>query len=596
MAIERNELRLGAFMLVRNLTRLFVYIRGHYLLLSSCIVFSMIQASIEMSLPLIVRRGLDLYVLPHHAGAQAGDAVSGVLALAALYAGLLVANLGVSYAAALGLNHLGQTAVLRLRDRLWRHLHELPVRYFDENPVGRLVTRVTNDCATLTDMFSSVLVSSLSDVIFFAGVLVIMARLDGFLTLRLVFIAPGLVAATALFQAYSKRIYRIVRVQVARINTYINESLNGASVLKAFVREQHTHERFAELNRDYYRTQMRVAHMFAIYRPLVDFFAVAAMALVIWLGGARVLGSQMSVGTFVAFLLYVRLLFNPIQDLAEKLNILQSSAVASERLLAILDTPAEPTGPQRQGAAPGTGIVFDHVSFAYEPGVPVLHDVSFTVPAGKMVAVVGPTGSGKTTLASLLMRFYELGCNDGDIRIDGTTLREWDIEALRGKFSTVQQDVLLFAGTLARNVQLFGRRDVGRLARAIETSHLDRVVQRLPRGLEHELNERGTTLSQGERQLVAFARALAHSGEILILDEATASIDSQTEALIQEAMHTLAAGRTSLVIAHRLSTVQEADLIVVLNRGRIVEQGRHEELLRSGGLYAHLYATQFARG
>jgi ATP-binding cassette subfamily B protein len=382
---------------------------------------------------------------------------------------------------------------------------------------------------------------------------------------------------------------------VAKVNTFLQESVQGIVVLKSFVREREFSARFAALNAEFYKTQMRLIYIFAVFRPLIDAFAVSAVALVVWYGGGQALRHQLSVGTLVAFLLYLRMLFMPLQDLAEKFNILQSSVVASERLFKILDTAAEPTGNRMAGDGSGE-VVFEDVRFSYEEGAPVLKGVSFRIPPGKTVALVGATGSGKSTAASLLLGFYGLSEGGGDIRVDGVGVREWDHQALRKRFALVQQDLFLFSGTLGRNVTLFSPTAPAALERAVSVSRLSAVLDHLPLGLDHPLNERGTVLSQGERQLVSFARALAHPGQILVLDEATASVDSRTESLIQQALRDLLKGRSALIIAHRLSTVQEADLILVLKKGRIVEQGTHAELMAAGGLYSHLYRIQFAAG
>ncbi len=655
-----------------------VYARGRRALLLACVLLSLVQAGIELSLPLIVRRGIDRYIMPPYlrvdvssredrawleaklhekladqddgrhafvlsaalseggraelrsrrildeagwyrqpdgpsgherfiskadlqklpaaqrAAIRSGD-LRGIISLAFLYAGLLLADFLFSFGVTMGLNHLGQRAVQTLRQDLWAHLHELPVRYFDENPVGRLVTRITNDTATLSDLFASVLATALSDVALFFGILGILLSLDVGLSLRLFLLAPPLILLSLWFKRASQKIYRIIRVQVAKVNTFLQEAVTGIVVVKAFTREAAFSERFRDLNREFYKTQMRLIYVFAVFRPVIDAFAVSGIALVVWYGGGQALHHALSVGTLVAFLLYLRMLFMPLQDLAEKFNILQSSIVASERLFKILDTPAEPSGIEAPAASAGE-IVFDNVSFAYEKDSPVLKNVSFRVPPGKTVALVGPTGSGKTTIASLLLRFYEIPEGGGSVRVDGLDVRKWDAAALRRRFAMVPQELFLFSGTLGRNVSLFGSPAAGTMERALNISRLDKVAARLPLGLNHELNERGTVISQGERQLVSFARALCHTGQILILDEATASVDSRTEQLIQEALGDLLEGRTALIIAHRLSTVQEAGLILVLKKGRIVEQGTHQELLASGGLYGHLYRTQFSNG
>ncbi len=682
MAVRREEEKLGAFTLFRHFVRLMRFVKGQRWLFVVCVAGSMAQAGIELSLPLLMRRGIDGYVLPpymrvrveqprdrrflslpgavpakggaevflessrlsradrsevqarHLSGkdlyyklpqgaATETQAVQGehgtaflsqaamrglptgsraallepqrrgVLALAFGYVLLLVLNFFLAYGTTYGLNALGEKAVVIMRGQLFRQLHRLPVRYFDENPVGRLVTRLTNDTATLSELFTSVIATAVSDLVLFFGILAVLFALDPRLTLCLLALAPPLVGLALWFKASSQKIYRVVRVQLAKINTFLQESVQGIGVIKAFTAQARTSLRFAALGREYYDTQMKLIYIFAVFRPLIDAFATSAVGLVVWYGGGQAMRGNLSLGTLLAFLIYLKMLFMPLQDLAEKFNIVQSSVVASERLFKILDTAPEDPGQGRRPRAASGHIVFEKVNFAYEEGQPVLRDVSFEVPSGKTVALVGPTGSGKTTITSLLLRFYDLTPGQGRILVDGLPLDEWDVRELRRQFAFVQQDLFLFAGTLRHNVTLFHQVPDEQMARALDVSRASMVLSRLPDGLEHPVNERGTVLSQGERQLVSFARALAPGPRVLVLDEATASVDSQTEALIQQALRELLRGRTAIVVAHRLSTVQDAHSIVVLHKGVVAEQGSHDQLLAKNGLYAHLYYTQF---
>ncbi len=530
---------------------------------------------------------------PKQARALRADDVRSVYGLAGLYLGLLVLIFGLSFSITYGLNHLGQTAVLRVRQTLWGRLLRLPVRYFDENPVGRLVTRVANDPANLSELFTSVLATALSDVFMFVGILAVFFWLDPVTAGWLLLLSPAIYALTWWFKRVSQRIYRTLRVQVAALNTFIQEAYSGLPVIRSFVHEARAAEHFEGLNRDHYRTQVRLVHVFAVFRPAIDAFSTLAVALVVWLAGGRALSQHLSLGALVAFLLYLKMLFRPLQNLADKFNILQSSVVSSERVLRILDEPEEPGGGQRRRAEQTDPLVrFEDVRFGYEAGQQVLKGVSFELAQGEKVALVGPTGSGKTTILGLLLGFYPLAEGSGRIQVGGRDLADWDLSALRRQFALVQQDLFLFTGSLADNVGLFEPPPPERLRRALAVSRLDQLVERLPDGLDHALNERGTVLSQGERQLVSFARALAHGGPLLVLDEATSSVDSGTEALIQAALEDLLADRTALMVAHRLSTVQSAHRILVLNAGRVVEQGSHTELLAADGLYAHLYHTQ----
>ena len=684
MAIKREEEKLGTFTLFRHFLRLMGFVRGQRWLLAVCVAGSMLEAGIELSLPLLMRRGIDGYVMPPYSkivpkdprdrrflslpgGIQTPDGEAVFLPLAGLsradraevearhlaekdtyygvpsseirdgvkategrggtsfltgpeirklppgrrsallepqrkglgslavgYVLLLVLNFGLAYSVTYGLNALGEKSVVIMRDQLFRQLHRLPIKYFDENPVGRLVTRLTNDTATLSELFTSVIATAVSDVVLFFGILVVLFSLDARLTLCLLTLAPPLMGLALWFKASSQKIYRVIRVQLAKINTFLQETVQGMAVVKAFTAQRRMSNRFADLGQEYYATQMKLIYVFAIFRPVIDAFATSAVALLVWYGGGQALRGQVSLGTLVAFLIYLKMLFMPLQDLAEKFNIVQSSVVASERLFKILDTPPEDPGQGRLPENPCGNVVFDKVSFAYEEGQPVLDEVSFEVPCGETMAIVGPTGSGKTTITSLLLRFYDLRPGCGRILVDGVPLDEWDVRELRRQFSFVQQDLFLFAGTLRRNVTLFHDVPEEQMARALEVSKANMVLARLPDGLDHPVNERGTVLSQGERQLVSFARALAPGPRVLVLDEATASVDSHTESLIQEALKELLRGRTAIVVAHRLSTVQDAHSILVLKKGRVVEQGSHAQLLAANGLYAHLYYTQFS--
>ena len=518
--------------------------------------------------------------------------VHGVINLALIYLGALLLIFGLAYGVTYGLNHLGQTAVLRIRVRVMEHMLNLPVRTFDENPVGRLATRLANDPANLSELFTSVVTTAPADVVMFIGILSLFFWLDPATTLWLLLVAPALFGLTLWFKRVSQRIHRKIRERLAALNSWLQESYSGLVVLRSFAYEPDARDRFDELNQSYYRSQVKLINVFAVFRPAVDAFSTLALGLVVWYAGGQTIQDRISLGTLVAFLLYLKMLFRPLQSLADKFNILQSSVVSSERLLRMLDQPAEPSGTRSPAQADEAGIVFKDVHFAYEEGQQVLNGVSFSVEPGQKVALVGPSGSGKTTAIALLLGFYPLGEGAGRIQVDGIDIKDWDLASLRRRFSIVQQDLFLYAGSLRDNVGLFSEPDPERLDQALRVSRLGRILERLPDGLDHRLNERGTVLSQGERQLVSFARALAHGGSILVLDEATSAVDSATESLIEEALEDLLRDRTALVVAHRLSTVQSADRILVLHHGRVVEQGSHQELMKADGLYAQLYRTQ----
>lgn len=607
-----EEERLGAFDLLGYLSRLLRFVEGRRFLFVALIGLSVVQSGIELSLPLIVRSGIDRYIMPLQAsveqpaaaptvtapetawtGLSSEEARRGLWLLGGLYLLLLIINFGLNYAVAYGLNYLGQRAVLLMRGQLWKRLLRLPISYFDENPVGRLVTRLTNDSANLVEFFSAVLSSVVGDVVIFIGVLVVLASLDWRATLWLLVLAPPLVLLVWWFKKGSQRLYRTIRVQLARLNTFLQETLSGIQVVRLFVREAQFTRRFHEINNDYYHSQIGIIYLWAIFRPLVEILATGGTALVIWYAGGAVLRQELSVGTLVAFLLYIRMLFTPLLDLSEKFNILQSALTSSERLFKILDTPEEPSGITVHTPATGPlDITFENVTFGYKPDQSVLHQVSFHLPAGGKVALVGPSGSGKTTIAALVLRLYPLAPGSGRILVGGVPVEQWDVQELRRRFALVQQDLFLYRGTLQDNLTLFAPCPAERLTRALSVSRVDRLVARLSGGLEHALNERGASLSQGERQLLSFGRALACGGQMVILDEATSAIDSVTEELIQAALADLLRDRSALLIAHRLSTIQAADNILVLHGGRIVEQGTHAQLIVLDGLYARMYRAQ----
>ncbi len=595
MSEREEDERLGAFELTRHVRRILSYVGSLGWLLLLAVLGSLLYAALELSLPQVVRFGVDHYLVPGQAG-NGQEPMEGLRELGLLYAGLLFGMLFLSYTRSLALNHVGQKVVQRLRTHIWAHLHRLPVRFFDHNPVGRLVTRVSNDTNALSDLFTNVLASGLEDLLRVAGVMLILATMEPRLSLAVAAVLLPLAFMTWWFKLTSSAMHRKIRVLLARVNAFLQENVQGISVVKSFVAEKAMQSKFHKLNRDFYQAEMSLIYLNAVFRPAISAASTIAIGLVLWFGSRAVLAHEITMGTLLAYLFYLRLLFSPLEALAEKLNILQGAAVASERLFRILDTPVEPGYPaqpgERETRARGH-LVFENVSFAYDPDKPVLRNVSFEVLPGQTAALVGPSGSGKTTIASLMLGFYRLeGHGSGRILLDGQPLEQWDLTQLRQQFALVQQDLFLFGRQLRQNVALFTPRSDEELWKALELAQAAELVRRFPEGLSHELTERGSTLSQGERQLLSFARALVADPPILLLDEATANIDSRTEQAIQRALKALLEGRTALVVAHRLSTVQDADQILVLRKGELVERGRHDELMRADGLYAHLYRTQ----
>jgi ATP-binding cassette, subfamily B, multidrug efflux pump len=525
--------------------------------------------------------------------------------LAVLYTASVVVAFGLEYLQTVVTTWLGQRVMYDLRREIFGHLQRLSPAYYDRNPVGRMMTRVTSDVEVLNELFSSGVVTVFGDVftlLFIAGV---MFLVDWRLALVTFAVLPFVVLAAFVFRSRIRTAYRDIRVRLARINAFLQERIVGISVVQLFGRERDTERRFREIDHDYLLAHLRSITYYALFFPVIELLTAVAIALIIAYGGISMLGGTVTVGTVAMFLQYARRFFRPIQDLSEKYNMLQGAMASSERIFALLDTPPDvhPSAPAR-AAVPASArgeIEFRNVWFAYpaagaEPGTApdwVLRDLSFRAAAGERVAVVGHTGAGKTTLINLLMRFYEP--QRGEILLDGTSIRDLPLGELRSRIALVLQDVFIFSRDVRYNIRLGEEGiDEARVRAAAARVGADTFIERLPAGYDQPLGERGATLSVGERQLLSFARALAFDPLVLVLDEATSSVDSALEQRIEEALQTLMQGRTSLVIAHRLSTVQTADRILVLHRGELREQGTHRELVRSGGLYARLHELQFA--
>jgi ATP-binding cassette subfamily B protein len=489
------------------------------------------------------------------------------------------------------LQYTGQRVMYDMRRGLFRHILRLPVQFFDRTAVGRLVTRATNDVAAINEMFTTMLVNLFRDAFLVVGVLIVMFNLEWRLALVVLALFPIIVLAAWQFRNRVRVAYREVRRRIAQLNAYLQESISGMRIIQVFVQEQKANERFLGINRKKYEADMRQLLTFAVFRPLMSFLSSFAVALVVWYGGFNVLRGSLSLGALTAFIQYVRMLFEPILHLSEGYNVLQAAMASSERIFLLMDEPEEPAGGGRSLDEAEGRIEFRNVSFAYNEGEWILEDVSFEVAPGERVAIVGPTGSGKTTIIRILLRMYPI--QKGEILLDGVSIDEYDLATLRSQMAVVLQDVFLFAGDILDNIRLRSEIPEDEAIAAARFVSAD-FVESLPDGYHTEVKERGVTLSVGERQLLSFARAVAFDPRVLVLDEATASIDSHTESLIQDSLHRIMEGRTSVVIAHRLSTIREADKILVLNKGRLVEQGTHDELIQTAGLYAALHSLQFA--
>jgi ATP-binding cassette subfamily B multidrug efflux pump len=521
-----------------------------------------------------------------------GRDLNGIYRLGLVFLGLLGLSFVLNLCQMLLIQYVGQNFMHGLRVKIFAKLQRLDMSYFDKNPVGRLVTRATNDVDAVNEAFISVFFSLFRNVLLIVGLIAMMLVLSVRLSLIAFTMIPFIVAWTIFFRIRARDIYRKIRVRLARLNAYLQENFSGIRVIKIFRREDENIRRFNSINGEYFAAGLQEVLVMSFFRPLVEIISAAGLALIIYYGGGNVVASAISLGMLVAFITYLRMFFNPIQELTESYTILQQAMASAERIFQLLDEPVGIASPERPAALPRTRgkIEFRNVHFEYLPGEPVLRDVSFTVEPGEKVAFVGATGSGKTTIISLLARLYDV--QQGEILLDGVDIRRLDLDQLRSRLGVVMQDVFLFAGDVKGNIRLNQDLSDEQVRTVAQQVHADTVIERFPNGYDEEVKERGVTLSAGERQLLSFARALAFDPPILVLDEATANIDSATEKLIQDALGTLMRGRTSMVIAHRLSTIKSVDRIYVIHKGQIRERGSHQELLAKEGLYYRLYQLQ----
>jgi ATP-binding cassette subfamily B multidrug efflux pump len=615
MSTHHEEEKLGKIYDSRLTRRLLGYLRPYKWRVFSALALTLIITPLRSVGPYLFHVAIDDYISPaiqHKITSAAG--LHGVLLVSLGLLAAMILSFSLMYGQVRIMQAVGQKTMYDLRTHIFGHLQKLPLAFFDRTPVGRLVTRVTTDVDALNDLFAAGVVAMLNDFFLLAFFIAIMLKMNWRLALAAFAVLPLMFLVTWIFRNAVRDANRRIRTAIARINAFLNEHISGMSVIQLFNRERKAREQFAELNSAYNRNFKDAIMAYALFLPAIDLLSSAAFALIFWFGGLRVLLTGVTIGVVVEFYQYSQLFFAPIQDLSEKFNILQSAMAASERIFKLLDEPL----PSQSATAPPANeplarqpavapriletlkgeIEFRNVWFAYHGGENpkeedwVLRDVSFRAAPGQSIAIVGHTGAGKTTIISLLLRFYEI--QRGEILLDGVNIRDLDLQILRRLFGIVLQDPFLFSGTIESNVRL-GTESISREAveSALREVGLGNFVASLPHGMATEVTERGATLSVGQRQLISFARALAHNPRFLILDEATSSVDTQTELLIREAMERLLSGRTAVVIAHRLSTIQHADRILVLHKGRLREEGSHQELLARRGIYYRLYQLQY---
>jgi len=585
-ADTREEQVLGKVYDARLMRRLLGYVRPYRRSAALSLFYIIAASGLSVLPPYLTKVAIDRYIRSNDLAGLGNVALLYVLTLGAVFA--------FSYGQTWVMNLMGQRIMYDMRMEIFGHLQRQDVAFFDKNPVGRLMTRVTTDVDALNELFTAGVISVFGDIFTLAGIVIMLFLMNYRLALAIFSVVPLLFIITLMFKIKVRDSFRRVRTAIARINAFLQENITGTALVQIFTQEKKQHDKFARINREHLDANLQSIFYYALFYPLLELVGALAVALIIWYGGLQVFAGTLTLGALVAFIQYSDRFFRPIADLSEKYTILQSAMASSERIFKLIDT--QPViGPPAQARAAEVSkgeVEFRDVTFSYNPGEVVLHNVSFKAAPGERVALVGATGAGKSTIIGLLSRFYDT--DSGAILVDGTNIRDFEIQGLRRSIGVVLQDVFLFSGSVAENIRL-GNPEITteRLHQAAETVHAAQFIERLDQKYDTQLGERGSSLSVGQKQLLAFARALAYNPRILILDEATSSIDTETELMIRDALEKLLAGRTSIIVAHRLSTIQNADRIIVLHHGRIREMGNHQELLKLRGIYWRLYQLQY---
>jgi ATP-binding cassette, subfamily B, multidrug efflux pump len=579
----------------RLMRRILGYLRPYKGRVAFAVLLIFATGAAELSLPYLTRLAIDTAIAPSDGTNPLPPQPQNLPPILFAFLGALLVAFVFRYAQNMLMQSIGQGVMYDVRRQIFSHLQSQSLSYFDHNPVGRLMSRLTNDVDALNEFIGSTVVTVVGDLVILLGVIGIMFWMDWRLALVSLAVLPLIGIASGWFQRLMRTTYRQQRVRLSRVNTFLQENISGMLVVQLFNRERRQHRGFDDLNRDLHVANVEALRIFALFFPTVGFLSTVAMAALLWYGAGGVLEGTVTLGVLVAFFNYTERAWQPIRDLAEKYNIMQAAMAAAERVFMLLDEEPsiiDPPNPKKLGKVIGD-IEFRDVHFAYNPEEPVLKGISLKIPAGTSVAIVGATGAGKTSIISLLSRFYDV--QQGQILLDGVDVRDVAQRELRKHIGVVLQDPVLFSGTIARNIRLLdpeiSDEEMVRAARFVNASTF---IERLPDGYQHEVRERGTNLSVGQRQLITFARAIAFNPSILlVMDEATSSVDTETEALIQDALLKLMRGRTSIIIAHRLSTIKHVDRIIVLHKGKVVEDGTHEELMTRNGYYRRLYQLQY---